>query len=132
VEAEIDPAAAQALSRVPPGGRVTVFLGTWCGDSRRELARLWRALDEIGGIVPFDLEYVAVDRDKKEPAALLAGRDLRYVPTLIVERAGGEVGRIVEISPGGVEGDLAALLAGTAAGVLTGRQDLAAEPPVEP
>jgi hypothetical protein len=104
---------------VEPGAEVTVFLGTWCGDSRRELARLWRALDETGGTVPFDIRYIAVDEAKAQPADRIAEGRIRFVPTLIVSRGGREVGRIVEHSPNGVEIDLLALLTGKAQGVVT-------------
>lgn len=124
VQAEIDVDAAHALTRVEPGGEVRVFLGTWCSDSRREVPRLWRALDQVGGLVPFEVEYLAVDRSKEEPADLVAGQDLRYVPTFVVRRGGEEVGRIVEISPSGVERDLLALLSGEASGTLSGRDEL--------
>lgn len=129
VSAQPDPAAAQALAAVPPGAEVTVYLGTWCGDSKRELPRLWRALDGTGGAAPIAFRYVAVARDKKEPASLTAGADLRYVPTFVVERDGREVGRIVEESPHGVERDLLALLDGSARGVVSARDDLQPPPP---
>ncbi len=103
---------------MPPGAEVTVFLGTWCSDSRREVPRLWRALDQVGGEVPFDLTYVAVDREKDEPADLLAGQEIEYVPTFIVRRDGHEVGRVVEEAPDGIEADLLALLTGAKTGVL--------------
>ncbi len=128
VEAEIDVGAAQALTAVEPGAQVTVFLGTWCSDSRREVPRLWRVLDQVGGLVPFDVDYVAVDRSKKEPAELVAGVDLRYVPTFVVRRGFEEVGRVVEIAPHGIENDLLALLSGEATGILTGRDDSADGP----
>jgi len=125
VDAKPDAGAAQALGAVEPGAEVTVFLGTWCGDSRREVPRLWKALDAEGDAVPFQIRYVGVDHDKKQPADLLAANDVRYLPTFIVRRGGHEVGRIVESSPHGVEQDLLALLTGKAGGVLTTRQDLA-------
>lgn len=118
-KAQIDSAAAQALAQVSPGATVTVYFGTWCGDSRREVARLWRALDEVGGEVPFALRWIALDRDKVEPGGRQAGRDILYVPTLIVERDGVEVGRIIETSPQGVEIDLGALLSGKVRGPLS-------------
>jgi len=124
VEAEIDREAAVALASVPAGAEVTVVLGTWCSDSAREVPRLWRALDEVGGLVPFEIEYLAVDREKEEPADLLAGLEIEYVPTVIVRRDGREVGRIVESAPSGIERDLLALLTGGASGVLSGRDDL--------
>lgn len=115
----LDVAAAQALAAVPPGAQVTVFLGTWCGDSRREVSRLWRALDEVGGEVPFSLRWVALDRDKQEPGNRQAGEDIRYVPTVIVKREDREVGRIIETSPHGIELDLGALLSGKASGPIS-------------
>jgi hypothetical protein len=125
VSSEIDEQAATALATVPPGAEVTVFLGTWCSDSRREVPRFWRALDQVGGMVPFDVTYVAVDRDKKaEPESLVAGRNLRFVPTFIVSRDGHEVGRVVEEAPDGIETDLLALLTGEATGVVSARDDL--------
>lgn len=127
VEAKPDLAAARALAAVAPGAEVTVLLGTWCSDSRREISRLWKALDAIGaaagggpsGGLPFTLTYLGVDEAKKEPAAAVAAAGLKYVPTLIVRRDGREVGRIVEESPHGVEVDLLALLGGEASGVLS-------------
>ena len=128
VAAMPDAAAARSLTAVPPGAAVTVLFGTWCSDSRRELARLWRALDDAGvydeSELPFALDYVAVDRAKVEPAGRTEGMDLRYVPTFIVVRDGEEVGRVVEVSPNGIEGDLLALLTGVATGVISARDDL--------
>jgi len=123
--AEVDEAAAQALAEVPPGAEVDVFLGTWCGDSRRLVSRLFRALERVPeGARPFAIRFVAVDRQKHDPEGLAEGRDIRFVPTIIVTREGAEVGRIVESAPGGVEVDLGRLLRGEAHGTLTLRADL--------
>ncbi|HEX6201745.1 MAG TPA: hypothetical protein VF100_02005 [Thermoanaerobaculia bacterium] len=130
VEAAPDAAAAQALTRVEPGAEVTVFLGTWCSDSKRELARLWRGLDDAGVFseddLPFAIEYVAVDREKTDPAGRAAAAGVEYVPTFVVSRDGEEAGRMVEESAAGIEHDLLALLSGEATGVLSARPDLAA------
>jgi hypothetical protein len=128
VQAEVDSApdttAATALASVEPGADVTVFLGTWCGDSRREVPRLWRALDQSGGSLPFALHYIAVDRQKQEPQGRTARERIAYVPTFIVRRGGQEVGRIVEQAPDGIERDLLDLLTGRAHGVVSSRTDL--------
>ncbi len=129
VSSSPDPEAARALAAIEPGAEVTVFLGTWCGDSEREVPRLWRALDEAGGTVPFQIHYVGVDRQKKEPAAPIANFEIEFVPTFIVLRQGREVGRIVEESPHGVERDLLALLSGKSQGVLSASQPGDAGPP---
>lgn len=125
-ESTPDAGASQALAGVPPGAEVTVFLGTWCGDSQREVPRLWKALDISGGAIPFQIHYIGVDRQKKEPVAPVTNNDIRYVPTFIVQREGREVGRIVEESPNGIEKDLLALLTGQAQGLITTRTDLTA------
>lgn len=130
VEATPDPAAVQALAAVRPGAEVTVYLGTWCGDSRRELARLWKALDVAGGpSLPIGFVYIAVDPTKQEPSQLLLGSGLQYVPTLIVRRDGHEVGRIVETAPGGIEHDLLSLLDGSVQGLISGRTELLHQSP---
>lgn len=127
VESKIDSEVARALASVAPGAEVTVFLGTWCGDSGREVPRFWRALDEAGDAVPFQVRYIAVDEEKKQPAEAVTGNDIRYVPTFIVRREGREVGRIVEESPNGIEKDLLALLTGAEKGLITTRDDLRPE-----
>jgi hypothetical protein len=130
VEAEPDAEAAQALTRVEPGAEVIVYLGTWCSDSKRELARFWRGLDDAGVFaeddLPFAIEYVAVDREKTDPAGRAAAAGIEYVPTFVVSRGGEEAGRMVEESVDGIEHDLLALLSGEATGVLSARPDLAA------
>jgi hypothetical protein len=116
---EVDADAARALAEVAPGAAVTVYFGTWCSDSRREVSRFWHALDAAGAEMPFTVRYVAVDRSKEVPAELAAKADLQYVPTFVVERGGQEVGRVVETAVSGIEGDLLALLTGGATGVLS-------------
>lgn len=135
VEAEIDPQAVQALQSVPPGAEVWLYLGTWCSDSRRELGRFWRAQDEaegLGGSFPFTVHLIGVDRTKTQPAPLLAGVDVRYVPTIVVKRGGVEVGRIIEHSVKGIERDLLELLTGQAKGVLTSSRPELASPSAQP
>jgi hypothetical protein len=124
--AQASPAAesARALGEVAPGAEVTVYLGTWCGDSRREVTRFWAALDLLGAEPPFSITYVAVDRAKQAPDGLLDGVDLRRVPTFVVRRDGLEVGRVVESSENGIETDLGRLLRGEASGVISLRTDL--------
>ena len=123
VEAMPEMDAADAMVAALSGAEVTVFFGTWCSDSGRELPRLWRALDELGVLSPGEIRYIGVDRDKSEPAAWVEGNDLQLIPTFVVNREGREVGRIVESSPHGIERDLLALLRGDVIGVITNSED---------
>lgn len=72
-----------------------VFLGTWCGDSRREVPRMEKILSEMGVDIAM-VSIIAVDRDKISPNGEHEGKDIRYVPTLIVSKDNQEIGRIVE------------------------------------
>ncbi len=124
IEAQPDMEAALDLADLEFDAEVRVFFGSWCSDSKRELSRLWKALDLVGGEVGFPIRYVAVDRSKTEPAEALGGREILYVPTFVVERDGVEIGRIIEQSPNGIEIDLLALLNGESSGWISTRPDL--------
>ncbi|MFO0682382.1 MAG: thioredoxin family protein [Sandaracinus sp.] len=123
--ASFDTDAAERLRAVPAGAEVEVILGTWCGDSRREISRLFRALEhaEAGGALPFTIRFVGVDRAKTAPG-FTEGLQIRYVPTIVVRREGAEVGRIVESAPQGVDRALLGLLDGSISGTVTGRVHL--------
>jgi hypothetical protein len=47
-----------------------------------------------------------VDRDKISPGDEHIGKDIRYVPTVIVTKDSEEIGRIVEAPIGTIESDL--------------------------
>jgi thiol-disulfide isomerase/thioredoxin len=94
---------------------MTLFYGTWCGDSRREVPRVVRLLDEMG--FPRErVELIAVDtvegKQKRSPGGEEAGLEIYRVPTLIVRRGAREVARIVEFPVLSLERDLLAILSG--------------------
>ncbi|MEM6524800.1 MAG: hypothetical protein AAF693_13440 [Bacteroidota bacterium] len=88
---------------------VTVFLGTWCGDSRREVPRLIKSLEQIG--FDFDrLKLIFVDRTfqnyKQSPGREESGQNIHRVPTIILHNGEREVGRIVESPKETLEQDI--------------------------
>jgi hypothetical protein len=94
---------------------VDVYLGAWCGDSRREVARFFALADRLPERL---LQYrlVGVDRAKDAPGL---DRSLDYVPTFVVRRRGVELGVIVEVPPVDLEHALASLASGRATGRLS-------------
>lgn len=85
------------------------FMGTWCGDSRRELPRFYKILEESG----FNEEYfelITVGRSKKTPDNLQEGLDIIRVPTFIFYNNGKEVGRFVEYPRESLEKDILKIL----------------------
>lgn len=88
---------------------ITAFMGTWCGDSRREIPKLYKVLDEAG----FDLSkltIIGVDRSKTTPENLEEGLDINRVPTIIFTRDGKEVNRFVEYAKESIEEDIAKIV----------------------
>lgn len=94
---------------------IKLFLGTWCGDSKREVPRFYKVLDAAN--FPEDqLEVIAVDRTpeayKKSPTGEEKGLNIIKVPTFIFYKDGKEVNRIVESPQVTLEQDIKAILEG--------------------
>ena len=85
-----------ALSEKYPAVSVEIFLGTWCGDSRREVPRFLKITD-ISNLVDEDsIRIWAVDRDKQLESGLAREKNIKQVATFIFLRKGKEFGRITE------------------------------------
>src|SRR5689334_15883534 len=56
----VDSASAQELKQLLKGKRIQIFMGTWCGDSQREVPRMFKLLDHCG-IPASQIELVNVD-----------------------------------------------------------------------
>jgi tetratricopeptide (TPR) repeat protein len=86
-----------------------VFFGSWCGDSKRELPRMIKLLDQL----PFtksNIMLIGVDSNgevyKKSPQHEEAGLAIYKVPTFIIYKGEKEVGRIIESPAETLERDL--------------------------
>ncbi|WP_340154246.1 hypothetical protein [uncultured Winogradskyella sp.] len=78
---------------------ITLFMGTWCGDSKQEVPKLYKVLEACH--FPMDqLTVIAVSRKldmyKQSPQHEEAGLNIHRVPTIIFYKYGKEVNRIVE------------------------------------
>ena len=91
---EVDTELTNAIDN-PGQYSYEIFLGTWCGDSRREVPRMEKILSQMD-VDMANVLIVTVDRDKISPNGEEEGKDIRYVPTLIVSKNNEEIGRIVE------------------------------------
>lgn len=87
-----------------------VFLGTWCEDSHRDFPRLMKILDELK-YPDTRLTIIAVNRKKESPTGDEVKYNVQKVPTIIVEKYGKEIGRIIEMpTTGYIERDLLQIL----------------------
>ncbi|MTI41152.1 thioredoxin family protein [Fulvivirga lutimaris] len=92
---------------------IQVFFGTWCGDSRREVPKFLRILDDakfkkhtIIGVSNTFEDY------KQSPFGEEAGMNIHRVPTFVFYKGDKETGRIVESPIKSLEEDIIAVLAG--------------------
>ena len=95
---------------------ITIFMGTWCGDSKREVPRLTRLLAEA----KYDLSKVNIiclDRRfnfyKQSPQHEEAGLNIHRVPTVMLHADGKELGRMVEEPVATLEEDLLRIIDGS-------------------
>ena len=92
---------------------IQVFLGSWCGDSRREVPKFIKLLEAAD--YPMErLQLIGVDRRsefyKQSPNGEHLGRNILRVPTFILLKNGVEIGRIIERPKISLEADLCDLL----------------------
>ncbi|MCA6066335.1 thioredoxin family protein [Chryseobacterium sp. RG1] len=89
---------------------ITVFMGTWCEDSHRDFPRLMKILEEVK-YPDNKLTIIAVNRKKESPTGDEGRYNIQKVPTIIVEKYGKEIGRIIEMpTTGYIERDLVNIL----------------------
>lgn len=89
---------------------IVVFMGTWCEDSHRDFPRLLKILEEVK-YPESKLTIIAVNRKKESPTGDEVKYNVHKVPTIILERYGKEVGRIIEMpTTGYIERDLVEIL----------------------
>ncbi len=106
----------QQLKKVDRKGvSVEVWLGTWCGDSKREVPRFFKIIDSFASI-PVPLKVIGLGgRDslyKQSPTHEEEGKGIYRVPVFIVYKDGKEIGRINEYPVLSLEKDLLAILSG--------------------
>ncbi|WP_273568759.1 thioredoxin family protein [Maribacter halichondriae] len=95
--------------------KITLFMATWCGDSKREVPRFFKILEAAD--YPMDqLTVVAVDHEKdqykKSPGGEEKGLNIIKVPTFIFYKDGKAVNRIVESPVESLEKDIKVIITG--------------------
>lgn len=92
---------------------ISIFFGTWCGDSRREVPRFLKLLDSLD-VPESQIKLIAVDNKeplhKRSPDGEEAGLEVYRVPTIVVSRQGKELSRLVEHPALSLERDFLAIL----------------------
>jgi len=110
-----NPGKADSLKQHLQHTVIEVFMGTWCGDSKREVPKLIKTLTQ-SGFDTSDLKLIMVGHEgaetKVSPQHEEKGKNIFRVPTAIVYKNNLEIGRIIETPVVSWEGDLLKLAAG--------------------
>lgn len=90
-----------------------LFMGTWCGDSKREVPRLLKILDYCN-VRPEQIKIIMVSNAdsmyKQSPTHEDRGLNITRVPTLIVYEGTTEMNRFVEYPVESLEKDLVKIM----------------------
>ena len=104
--------AVKAIKAIEKNTVVTLAFGTWCPDSKNYVPRLIKALQSAANN-KIQVKLIGIDNQFHEPVNSVQPLRITNVPTVIIERDGHEIGRIVETPASStMEEDLAAVLAG--------------------
>lgn len=106
---EVDQITIELLKSKLNGYHITLFMGTWCGDSKKEVPRFYKILEACG--FPEDqLTAIALHRKsdmyKQSPNHYEAGLNIHRVPTFIFYKDKKEINRIVEHPVESLEKDI--------------------------
>ena len=96
---QVDQALISELKSKLADFNITLFMGTWCGDSKKEVPRFYKILEACN--FPEDqLTVIAVSKKpymyKQSPNHEEAGLNIHRVPTIIFYKNRKEINRIVE------------------------------------
>jgi thiol-disulfide isomerase/thioredoxin len=106
-----DKAIISSLKTALKGVTIKGFMGTWCGDSKRETPHFYKVL-ELADFNFKRLDLVTVNRSKRTPDNLQEGLDIKRVPTFIFYKEGSEIGRYVEYARESIEKDILKIVSG--------------------
>jgi len=113
----VDSNTADQLKPLLKNKRFLIFMGTWCGDSRREVPRMYKILDYCG-VKASQIQLITMNNHdtayKQSPGHEEKGLNLHRVPDLLVFDNDHEQGRIVESPVVSLEKDLLAIVSGQA------------------
>ena len=106
----LDNALIQDLKNALQEIEVTVFMGTWCSDSQREVPAFFKIIDALN--TQMNIRMIAVDEDKLVPDGSATEAGITHVPTFIFSVHGKEINRIVEFPIFSLEQDILDILQG--------------------
>ena len=112
-EYKVDETQIPELKKLLRNKNIAIFMGTWCGDSRREVPRVLKILD-AAGVKEKQVNIVMLSSEdgkyKQSPQHEERDKNIFRVPTIIVSEGKKEMGRIIEFPKLSLEKDLLQIL----------------------
>jgi len=112
---EVDQTMLSKSKKKTKGLTIKIFMGTWCGDSKRGVPAFYKVMDELeideSNITLINLDDSSGDY-KQSPTGEEKGLNIHRVPTYIFYKKGEEIGRIVETPVTSYETDIVQILNG--------------------
>lgn len=105
----IDSIALNSIENNYNNLQFTLFVGTWCSDSRSFLSKFMKIADHLN--IPMnDIEVIGVNKRKSIPIDIIERYKITYVPTLIIQDSKKELNRIVEFTNKSIEEDISDII----------------------
>ena len=104
-----DSLTIDSLKPLTANKKITIVLGTWCGDSKFQVPHFFKVIDELG-VSEKDVTIISVDGTKKAENGLLDKLKIERVPTMIFYEKDKELGRIIESPMMSLEKDMLQIL----------------------
>jgi len=95
----IDTASANRLKKILKHTKLEIFMGTWCGDSRREVPQLYKLLKYIHypeKNIRLILVNNSTEHYKQSPQHEESGKNIFRVPCVLVYKKDSVIGRVIE------------------------------------
>ncbi len=109
----VDSSVLPQLKPLLANKKIEIFLGSWCGDSKREVPRMMKLL-QAASFDTSNIQLVFVNNDEKQykqsPQHEERKKFIHHVPTFIVYENDTEINRIVESPIESLEKDLLVIL----------------------
>ncbi|MBP8067169.1 MAG: thioredoxin family protein [Pedobacter sp.] len=107
---KVDSTLIKELGKLAKGKKITIVLGTWCGDSKYQVPNFLKVADALN-LSDNDITIIAVDGTKKAENGLIDKLKIERVPTFIFnDKKGVEIGRITESPKETLEKDMLKIL----------------------
>lgn len=107
-----DAEVVKSLAAITTPTHLEVICATWCGDSKRYVPRLLKAVHDAAN-PKLSVSLFGIGNDFKQPMELIQTQRIINVPIVIVTRDGKELGRFIETpATTSVELDIAAIANG--------------------